>query len=139
MQVIKGLSKRIAAIFLVLIVPMLMLGVQKGMTEVSLNQKTVHLSCDNAPQALCAALTKAVFKADHLTQTTTSSDADLILALVVTKREPTYLAARLDWTENKTKSVSGPEVELSVMDAELSDIALDQFADTLLSISKPPL
>ncbi|MEP3639325.1 MAG: hypothetical protein ABJN14_18910 [Paracoccaceae bacterium] len=104
----------------------------------SSNQKTVHLSCGDAPQALCAALSKAVFQTENVKQSTASSEADLAMVLVVTHLKTDHLAARLDWTEAGSEQVSGPEIELSVMDAELSEIEFDQFAGTLLSISKPP-
>ena len=136
---ITDFSKRVAAIFLASFVLLWGFGVQTGMAEVSSNQKTVHLSCGDAPQALCAALSKAVFQTENVKQATTSSEADLAIVLVVTQLKTNHLAARLDWTEAGSEQVSGPEIELSVMDAELSEIELDQFADTLLSISKPPI
>ena len=136
---ITDFSKRVAAIFLATIVLLCALGVQTGMAEVSSNQKTVHLSCGDAPQALCAALSKAVFQTENVKQATASSEADLAMVLVVTQLKTDHLAARLDWTEAGSGQVSGPEIELSVMDAELSEIEFDQFADTLLTVSKPPL
>ena len=135
---ITDFSKRVAAIFLATIVLLCALGVQTGMAEVSSNQKTVHLSCGDAPQALCAALSKAVFQTENVKQATTLTEADLAMVLVVTQLKTDHLAARLDWTEAGSEQVSGPEIELSVMDAELSEIEFDQFAGTLLSISKPP-
>ena len=132
-------SKQVAVVFLASFVLLCGLGVQTGMAEVSSNQKTVHLSCGDAPQALCVALSKAVFQTENVKQATASSEADLAVKLVVTQLKTNHLAARLDWTEAGSEQISGPEIELSVMDAELREIELDQFADTLLAVSKPPL
>ena len=133
------LSRRMAAFVLALILSFWMLGVQMGTAGVLSDQKTVHLSCGDAPEALCAALTKAIFDKQNIQRTANLNQADLEMALVMTKIETSYLVARLDWTETGSKPKSGPEIEFSVMDAELSDVSFGQYVEALLSISKPPL
>jgi len=111
--------------------------------------EAVYYSCTaknnpNAEQVLCRAV-ESHLKANgqNATKAQFNSESGLHMEFILDVVSKSFLAGRLNWIECKngvcSKTYKGSPIEVSVMDATVSDKSYQSLLKGLITISKPPL
>ena len=111
--------------------------------------EAVYYSCTaknnpNAEQVLCRAV-ESHLKANgqNATKAQFNSESGLHMEFILDVVSKSFLAGRLNWIECKngvcSKTYKGSPIEVSVMDATVSDKSYQSLLNGLITISKPPL
>ena len=113
-----------------------------GTSAVAQPASHLEVICDAGAMASCTAL-QAVIREQtqnpHIFDLVQGQTADLTISLSVTRQTDTALAGFLTWTKPGQDPVSGPTLELSVIDRNLTPQSQYEFARGLLRVSDLPL
>lgn len=110
--------------------------------------RTIELICASSDAAECGALREALAdrapKADITVLTDGTSlrpktKKALQVELQVLRREPDFMVAQLIWSSGGGAAITGPKVEVSTMDRNLTTKAPIDLARGLLKVSDLPI
>jgi hypothetical protein len=118
---------------------LLLSGPQDALAETP--KTTIHLACPpEVSGGFCDALGQAITEAFPATRLArdgmSGAGTDVAVEFHLARQTPNLIAGRLSWTDGAGRTGTGPVVELTVMDAEISEPVLRSFAHDLIRHSE---